>query len=53
MNEHLNWHVDEALEFKLTLFNPLMVAINLSKIEVFCKSDREQPLASLQGADIP
>jgi hypothetical protein len=38
MNAHLNWHADEVLEFKLTVYNPLKVELPLTKLELFAEN---------------
>ena len=35
MNTHLNWHADEVLEFTLTLYNPLLVDLPITRIVLF------------------
>lgn len=36
MNNHLNWQVDDLQELILTVFNPLLITLPISKIEVYC-----------------
>ena len=36
MNNHLNWQVDDLQELILTVFNPLLITLPISKIELYC-----------------
>ena len=51
MNAHLNWHADEVLEFILTLYNPLLVELPLTRIVLFkqLSNEHQQAFITLEG----
>ena len=51
MNAHLNWHVDDVLEFELVLYNPLCIPLPVTSIELF-QSEKMLPLVSLDTESI-